>query len=98
MKSLARLTCAVLACWSAAIGPRTVHAVLEKLHSIFDRQTFDGWEVDIAHAWRIENRAISAGSLEKQQPATNSWPRSGNSKTSTATMRFRGARVVPQKV
>jgi len=34
---------------------------------LFDGKTFTGWEGDTANTWRIENGALTAGSLEKRQ-------------------------------
>lgn len=35
---------------------------------LFDGKTFDGWEGDTTHTWRIENGTITAGSLERVAP------------------------------
>ena len=39
--------------------------VTEELR-LFDGRSFDGWEGDIENTWRIENGALTAGSLEKE--------------------------------
>lgn len=39
--------------------------------SLFDGKTFAGWEGDTDSVWRIEDGAIVAGSLEKEQPKNN---------------------------
>ena len=36
--------------------------------SLFDGKTFEGWEGDINHTWRIENGTITAGSHEVAAP------------------------------
>lgn len=38
---------------------------------IFDGETFEGWEGDIGTVWRIEDGALTAGSLEKRQEKNN---------------------------
>jgi hypothetical protein len=39
-----------------------------KPQALFDGKTFTGWEGDTKTTWRIEDGAITAGSLEKKQP------------------------------
>ena len=36
--------------------------------TLFDGKTLDGWEGDTAHTWRVEQGAITAGTLEVQVP------------------------------
>ena len=38
---------------------------------LFDGKTFEGWEGDIGEVWRIEDAALTAGSLEKRQAKNN---------------------------
>lgn len=38
---------------------------------LFDGKTFEGWEGDIGEVWRVENSALTAGSLEKRQAKNN---------------------------
>lgn len=38
---------------------------------IFDGETFAGWEGDLGTVWRIEDGALTAGSLEKKQEKNN---------------------------
>ncbi|MBU6300191.1 MAG: DUF1080 domain-containing protein [Verrucomicrobia bacterium] len=38
---------------------------------LFDGKTFEGWEGDIGSVWRIEDGALTAGSLEKKQEKNN---------------------------
>lgn len=40
----------------------------QKTLILFDGKSFDGWEGDTAQTWRIEQGAITAGSLEKIAP------------------------------
>ena len=35
--------------------------------ALFDGKTFSGWEGNTASVWRIEEGALTAGSLEKKQ-------------------------------
>lgn len=39
--------------------------------ALFDGKTFAGWEGDIDSVWRIEDGALTAGSLEKKQEKNN---------------------------
>ncbi len=39
--------------------------------AIFDGETFEGWEGDTGSVWRIEDGALTAGSLEKRQEKNN---------------------------
>ena len=45
-----------------------VHA---ESQTLFDGKTFTGWEGDIGTVWRIEDGALTAGSLEKKQENNN---------------------------
>lgn len=38
---------------------------------LFDGKSFDGWEGDIGEVWRVEDGALTAGSLEKRQAKNN---------------------------
>lgn len=49
--------------WSQEAGPKAV--------SLFDGRTFAGWEGDINTVWRIEDGALTAGSLQKKQANNN---------------------------
>jgi hypothetical protein len=39
--------------------------------ALFDGKTFEGWEGDIGEVWRIEEEALTAGTLEKRQAKNN---------------------------
>jgi hypothetical protein len=39
--------------------------------SLFDGKTFEGWEGDIGEVWRVEDSALTAGSLQKRQDKNN---------------------------
>jgi hypothetical protein len=38
---------------------------------LFDGKTLEGWEGDIGQVWRVEESAVTAGTLEKRQPRNN---------------------------
>jgi hypothetical protein len=50
----------------AAFTATSLHAAEPK--SLFDGKTLEGWEGDTAKTWRVEDGAITAGSLEKTIP------------------------------
>jgi hypothetical protein len=39
--------------------------------ALFDGKSFEGWEGDIESVWRIENEALTAGSLSQRQKENN---------------------------
>lgn len=45
--------------------------ILKKPVAIFDGKTFTGWEGDTESVWRIEDGALTAGSLAKKQEQNN---------------------------
>ncbi len=47
---------------------RTVIETIGGFVSIFDGRSFAGWEGNVAKTWRVEDGAITAGSLEGQAP------------------------------
>ena len=61
-KTISLCLCIALAAAFGGLGNAAEPIVL------FDGKTFDGWEGDTAHTWRIENGAITAGSLERAAP------------------------------
>ncbi|HWB03090.1 MAG TPA: DUF1080 domain-containing protein [Verrucomicrobiales bacterium] len=54
--------------FSVALVPRSVRAEDPKPQPLFDGKTFTGWEGDTKNTWRIQDGAITAGSLDKTQP------------------------------
>jgi len=48
--------------------PGDWEAVNGKTEVLFDGKSFAGWEGDIAKTWRIENGALTAGSLQERAP------------------------------
>lgn len=46
----------------------TVRQLLVKRDYLFDGKTFNGWQGDIHHTWRIEDGALVGGSLTEKVP------------------------------
>lgn len=71
--SLASLLAAIVVLTILSLAGANVFAIekecgKKKPTQLFDGKTFNGWEGDTDKTWRIENKALVAGSLEKAAP------------------------------